>query len=460
MMKSSLERKLITRGFGLALVVMSVVSVISYQNAINLTESAKRIRETNIVVKHINNLTGTLTDAESGRRGYILFNDYEELERYHKSVARLKIQINQLGQTLANTSSQQQRFNQLQSLINDRVKLFQQSIDQYQTTPRELLPINPLRNQIKQNRYQIHQLIEELQKEEELLLEIQVENSQSNLQLRMLIEILGTLLTLAIIFGVYILLYRQMVKRQQAEATQRALAQEKELSELKLQFFSMISHEFRTPLSLIVGSAQLLEQNLKLIVEPPKLKNLYRIQVSAKAMAQLLDDVLTLARADAGKLEFNPKKTEIQTFCLNLVEDFQESSQSKRVIKFINQGSATHPWVDEKLLYSILSNLLSNAMKYSPIDSMVYFTLTCEPDAVSFQVKDSGIGIFQEDMQNLYDPFIRGKNAKEILGTGLGLAVVKKCLDLHQGEIYVESELDVGTTFTVKISQDKFKQKN
>ncbi|NJR26271.1 MAG: histidine kinase [Richelia sp. CSU_2_1] len=454
-MKWSLEGKWITGGFSLALAFMGAVSLISYQNATQLAESAKQVRQSNQVLKLITEISATLTDAESGRRGYILFDDPEELERYNTAVESLKQRIDKLRQPLDDTPIQRQRLDTLEYLISQRLELFQTSIDLYQKSPTQFSIRDPLIVQTKRNQDEIRRLIQDLVSEEENLLEIQVEQSQANFQFRMWLESLGTLLTFAILFGVYALLYRQMVKRQQAETLQRALAQEKELSELKLQFFSMVSHEFRTPLSSIVGSAQLLGESLKSVVEPAKLKNLYRIQSSAKVMTQLLGDVLTLARADAGKLECNPSLVEMQTFCLNLVEDFQVFSEPKRTIKFIKQGSCTHANLDEKLLYSILSNLLSNAIKYSAPESTVYFTLICEPDAISFQIRDEGIGMDIQEQPRLYDPFSRGKNAKEIIGTGLGLAVVKKCLDLHQGEIYVESEVGVGTTFTVKIPQSK-----
>ncbi len=454
-MKWSLEGKWITGGFSLALVLMGAVSFISYQNANQLAESAKQVRQTNQVLKAITAISATLTDAESGRRGYILFSDPEELERYNQAVERLKQQIDKLRQPLDDTPIQRQRFDTLESLIAQRLDLFQNVIDQHQKAPARFSPQDPLIVQTKRNQDEIRRVLQDLVSEEEELLETQVEQSQANFQFRMWLELLGTLLTFIIFFGVYALLYRQMVKRQQAETLQRALAQEKELSQLKLQFFSMVSHEFRTPLSLIVGSAQLLGESLKSVVEPAKLKNLYRIQSSAKVMTQLLSDILTLARADAGKLECNPSLVEVQTFCLNLVEDFQVFSESKRTIKFIKQGSCTHANLDEKLLYSILSNLLSNAIKYSDPESTVYFTLICEPDAVTFQIRDEGIGIDIQEQQKLYDPFSRGKNAREIMGTGLGLAVVKKCLDLHKGEIYVDSKVGIGTTFTVKIIQGK-----
>ncbi|MCL6436443.1 MAG: CHASE3 domain-containing protein [Leptolyngbyaceae cyanobacterium HOT.MB2.61] len=447
------EGKWITGGFGLVLLLIGTVSFISYQNAIQLAESARRVRQTQAVLNNLNSISTTLIDAESGRRGYILFGDPEELKRYDKAIENLNPQLERLRQTLTAIPIQQQRLNNLEALIAQRLALSQQSIDYYLNRRGQLSFQDPFILQSKHNRDNIRQVITSLIAEEENLLEMQVEQSQNTFQLRILIELLGTLLTFATLLGVFALVYRQLIKRHRAEALQQILAREKELSELKLQFFSMVSHEFRTPLSLIIGSAQLLEQSLKEKIEPGKLKNLYRIETSAKVMTQMLSDILTLARAEAGKLEFNPSLIEIQTFCLNLVEDFQVYSETKRTIKFIKQGSHTHAWVDEKLLYSILSNLLSNAIKYSSPEKPIYFSLICESDLVKFQVKDEGIGIPREDQSKLCDPFSRGKNTREISGTGLGLALVKTCVDLHQGEILFESEVGVGTTVTVILPQ-------
>lgn len=168
----------------------------------------------------------------------------------------------------------------------------------------------------------------------------------------------------------------------------------------------------------------------------------------------LLTDILTLTRAEAGKLECNPELMEIESFCLNLVEDIQFGSGRQHSIKFVSLGQCTHALLDEKLLYSILSNLLSNAIKYSSEKGEIYFAVWCEPEAINFQIKDEGIRIPLEDRQALYEPFHRGQNVGDVAGTELGLAVVKKCLKLHGGQISVESEEGTGMTFTVKSPQD------
>ncbi|MGG6267475.1 sensor histidine kinase [Leptolyngbya sp. AN03gr2] len=447
-MNKSLEGQWIRAGLGLAFLLMGAVSFVSYQNATQLMESSQQVRETNAILQSLTDISATLTEAESERWRYVLLQSPADLKRYETAIQTLNDEVSQLQDALSSTPEQQQHVNTLKTLINQRITLLQKSLNQKANQPPQTLSV-----QFKESQDAIRQVINQLRTTEEELLQTQMQQSQSNLQVRMLIEVLGTVLTFIVLLGVYALLYQQMIKRHQAETLQQKLAQQKELSEMKLQFFSMVSHEFRTPLSLIVGSAQLLAESLKPMLDPMKLKNLNRIQTSAKSMTQVLGDMLMLARADAGRLEFHPSWVEIQSFCLNLIEDSQLFSESPRSIKFAQQGNITHAWVDEKLLYSILSNLLSNAIKYSPPESTIYFTFSGKPEAVTFEIKDEGIGMSIEDQQKLYDPFSRGSNARTILGTGLGLAIVKKCLDLHQGQIFVESQLEIGSTFTVQIPQ-------
>lgn len=450
-MKLSFKRKWIAGWLGLSLLLMGIVSIISYENATQLTESAEKVDHTHEVLNNLTDVFAILADAESGLRGYILFKDKSELKRYKIAVQSIEPKIKMLRQLIAASPRQQRRLAILESLLSQRLTLFKQSIDLYREGKSAILAQAPLVTQSKKNQSALQNVIAQMQSEEEQLLEIWVGQSHAGIRYRMLIEYLSTFLSFAILFGVFALLYWQMVKRQQAEIVQRNLAQEKELSELKLRFFSMVSHEFRTPLSIILGSAQLLAESSQQGSELKKLKNVHRIQSSAKLMTQLLTDILTLTRAEAGKLECHPEVVELESFCLNLVEDIQFGSETQHPIKFVSIGRCAHAKLDEKLLYSILSNLLSNAIKYSPQGGNIHFILSCEPEAAIFQIKDEGIGIPLEDQQALYEPFHRSKNVGHIVGTGLGLAVVKKCLELHQGQVSVESEVGIGTTFTVKI---------
>lgn len=227
------------------------------------------------------------------------------------------------------------------------------------------------------------------------------------------------------------------------------LERTRELSELKLRFFSMASHEFRTPLSIILVSAQSLETHSNELSNEQKSKNLQRIQSATKRMTQLLSDILTITRAEAGKLEFNPELFNLEQFCCQIAEEIQLTIRTAQRINFTSYGECIKAYLDRKLLRFILTNLLSNAINYSPSGGQINFLLICDSKEAKFQISDQGIGIAIDDQQHLYETFYRGKNVGNTTGTGLGLAVVKTCVDLHGGQIAVNSEIGVGTTFTV-----------
>lgn len=243
-----------------------------------------------------------------------------------------------------------------------------------------------------------------------------------------------------------------ITQRKRLDEVRLALEREKELSALKIRFFSMASHEFRTPLSTILAASQILEicENEPASQEK-RARNLKRIQSSIKNMIQLLDDILTISRAETGKLEFNPKLLDLESFCLNFLDELRLSAGNRHTISFACSEPVINAYLDEKLLRSILANLLSNAIKYSVEGGNVTLTLRSEQNQVSLQIQDQGIGISLDDQKRLFEPFNRGKNALNIPGTGLGLVVVKKCVDLHEGNIELASVVGLGTTVTVKL---------
>lgn len=171
-------------------------------------------------------------------------------------------------------------------------------------------------------------------------------------------------------------------------------------------------------------------------------------------MTELLNDVLLIGKAEAGKLEFEPTPLNLVQFCRSLVEDIQVSTDN-HTVAFCSQGQCTNACIDEKLLRHIIVNLLSNAIKYSPQGGTVHFDLVCNQEVVTFQVRDEGIGVPVADQAQLFAPFHRASNVGTISGTGLGLAIVKKSVDLHSGKLTVESEVGVGTTFIVTIPLNK-----
>ncbi|NJN91522.1 MAG: HAMP domain-containing histidine kinase [Leptolyngbyaceae cyanobacterium SL_5_14] len=175
------------------------------------------------------------------------------------------------------------------------------------------------------------------------------------------------------------------------------------------------------------------------------------MQNSTKRITQLLENVLLLGQSEVGKLNFDPKPINLERFCQDLVEELQPDEGSQHSIVYVSQGNCELAYVDEKLLRHILGNLLCNAIKYSPQGGTVRFELSTEVKEAVFKVQDMGIGIPQTDQLNLFEPFHRATNVGKISGTGLGLSIAKQCVDLHCGQITVQSEMGVGTTFTVHL---------
>ncbi|HAA33498.1 MAG TPA: hypothetical protein DCE56_44475 [Cyanobacteria bacterium UBA8553] len=252
---------------------------------------------------------------------------------------------------------------------------------------------------------------------------------------------------------------RDITQLKQAEADiRKALEKERELSELRSSFVSLVSHEFRTPLTTIQSSAELLEHYDKKLSDEKKLNHFKRIQTAVRRMTQLLEDVLIVGQAEADKLKFNPVPMNVVTFCRDIVETLQVTAPQEHQLNFVTQCDRTDAQIDEKLLGHIVTNLLSNAIKYSPQGGIVQFDLVCNPSSVIFRIQDAGIGIPEADLEKLFESFGRASNVGTIQGTGLGLAIVKRCVDMHGGQIAVESTLGVGTTFTVTLPLNRLQE--
>jgi signal transduction histidine kinase len=243
-------------------------------------------------------------------------------------------------------------------------------------------------------------------------------------------------------------LQQELLSRQRVEAS---LLKSEELSELKSRFFSLAAHEFRTPLTTILSSTELLEQYNHKLTPERKQQHFWRIKTSTKSMVQLLDEVLLVGKAEAGKLTFNPVPVNLSQLCASLVEEMQFSQGRQHAIDYVVGGIEASACLDEKLLRHALLNLLSNAIKYSPEGSPVGFELNFEGSQVRFVIRDEGIGIPPADRQRLFQSFQRASNVGTIPGTGLGLVVVKQAIDLHHGRIELDSAVGVGTTFTITL---------
>jgi PAS domain S-box-containing protein len=235
-----------------------------------------------------------------------------------------------------------------------------------------------------------------------------------------------------------------------AEALRVELLKEREITTLRENIVSMVSHDLRNPLTAIMVSLELMEMYDERLTREKRLEYIQRARRQGDHMRALLDDILTYSRGRAGKLEFHPQTVNLEAFCRRLLDEARAGDAGAHPVNFCYVGEVNVK-VDEKLLYHIIINLLSNAMKYSAPGSEVGFHIQSEPSQVIFTIRDQGMGIPESDQKRLFEPFHRAGNAREISGTGLGLAIVKNSVDGHGGTIECRSVEGAGTTFTARL---------
>lgn len=237
-----------------------------------------------------------------------------------------------------------------------------------------------------------------------------------------------------------------------AEQTlEEALRKEKELSELKSRFVTIASHEFRTPLTSILMMADtLLAYRHKLTPEQFE-QRLLTIREQGQYLKTLMEDVLELASMQAGRVKFEPLPLDMRLLCSMLIDELQPQAEASPHLHYECNGPIPLAPLDRRLMRQVITNLVTNALKYSPASAEVLVRLTCAGDSLVLQVADHGIGIPDADLPYLFQPFHRAANVGVIQGTGLGLVITKEAIEMHGGSIRVASQLGAGTTFTVTL---------
>jgi len=242
----------------------------------------------------------------------------------------------------------------------------------------------------------------------------------------------------------------QELEKSQRELSE-ALSKEKELSEIKSRFVSMASHEFRTPLSTVLSSAALLGRYTQTEDQEKRDKHIKRIKDAVKHLNDLLEDFLSLGKLEEGKIKAEPAAFVVGEFLDEVVEEMRPLAKPGQQIHCDYVDGETFV-SDKRLLKNILINLLSNAVKFSPEGAAIWLRVAHPSGGgLSLAVKDQGIGISREDQQHLFSSFFRGGNALNIEGTGLGLHIVKRYVDLLGGDVNLESAIGEGTCITVEL---------
>lgn len=253
--------------------------------------------------------------------------------------------------------------------------------------------------------------------------------------------------------AVNLLLHREINERELiAIELEEALRQEKELSAFKSRFSTMISHEFRTPLAVIQTSADLLERYADRISSEKRVEFIHRIRRQIRHLVNLLDDILTVSRAQTVGIESAKEWTPMEPFVDDIKKELAQLVHTEhKLITYSQFLECKEAYIDARLIRQLIANLVSNAVKYSNEGTTITFNAYCNHEQFIIEVQDEGIGIPQEAYHHLFDVFYRADNVGVIGGTGIGLAIVKLAADLHNGNVTFESEPQKGTKFIVKI---------
>ncbi len=230
----------------------------------------------------------------------------------------------------------------------------------------------------------------------------------------------------------------------------RALEKERELNDMKSKFVTVASHEFRTPLATILSSASLIGRYVHTEEDEKRQKHVQRIKSAVNNLTEILNDFLSIGKLEEGHMQSIPVKIDMPVCCADLLDEIKSVCKDGQTIRYSHEG-ADEAWLDMHLVRNVLINILSNAIKYSEAYTEICFRTRVNEEGVHFEVQDQGIGIPEKDQEYVFDRFFRAHNAGNAQGTGLGLNIVSKYIELMKGKIWFESEPGHGTTFYVTL---------
>lgn len=244
------------------------------------------------------------------------------------------------------------------------------------------------------------------------------------------------------------------VRKRAEEEARKALERERELNELKSKFVSIASHEFRTPLSTVLSSASLIEKYNERKEKEKVTKHVQRIKSSVNHLTSILNDFLSLGKLEEGKIDLVKEPINVADFMAEIEEEIASTLKPHQKLAIASQYMPKEIYSDVRILRNILFNLISNASKYSEAETTIFITCKIEDSHLAFIIRDEGIGIPEEDQKHLFARFFRASNAGNVQGTGLGLNIVKRYVELLGGTISFTSEYGKGSVFTVLIPLD------
>ncbi|MCU0497796.1 MAG: ATP-binding protein [Anaerolineae bacterium] len=236
------------------------------------------------------------------------------------------------------------------------------------------------------------------------------------------------------------------------ERLKTALAKEQEINEFKSRLMLRVSHEFRTPFTVMTNSVEILERHFDRLTPEARFQRLQLIHNEIQRVARMLDQMTQTLRNQLHKPTLQPSQFDLSQLCQEVITTLEQTMGQAHQLRFEWEGVCHEFTGDREMIYSVINNLISNAIKYSPENSEIVITMRDQaPEQVTLQVRDHGYGIASHEISQIFEPFFRGQHPIKITGMGLGLNIVKEIIDLHGGTIQVHSEAGRGTIFTINL---------
>lgn len=485
-MKVTSER-IVVGGFGLALLLLCAVGGAAYFNVQMLVENRRWVDHTHRVLKTLNELSSSLNNVETGRRGYVLTEETNYLETYNTEIQSTKEAIETVRQLIRDNLKQKRTLEQLEPIVAQKLALSEQSIDLIQQKQSTTAAQRTLSQQGIISQQLIQAKLAEMDAQERTLLQQRTAATDKSVQTIFVLIVVGYCLSFSLLLGVYFLLQRQIRDRKKAEAALieankqleskiqehtevnailqkeivRRLAVQQKLEQLARslkhsnqeleQFAYVASHDLQEPLRAVTSYTQMLSRKYQNNLDEKADKYINYIVDGATRMQQLINDLLTYSRVGRQKLELTT--TDCNAVLEQIFRNLQVTIMESNGV--ITYDSLPTVMADTAQLTQLFQNLIANALKYHGEDPpKVHISATRQEAEWVFSVQDNGIGIDPQYAERIFIIFQRLHTRRSYPGTGIGLAICKKIVELHKGRIWVESQPGAGTTFLFTIPID------
>lgn len=430
---------LVYLGSGISVLLVITIGAISLYFSEQQKNKEQLVEQAYMVLDNVKLVHQSLYEMEVSRHAYKATVALGFLKQYHTSSINIFSSLNMLSTLVKDNPKQLVMVNRLRQQIDSLLNFWQIQNNRSVNTPNSSTARLTLFGKIKLD--DIGATVADIMSAERQLL-AQRETSNRILRQRTNYTIIaGTLMILVIVSFLIYLTLRELKYRIVA------YKKENELNRLKSSFVSLASHEFRTPLGAVMLSAALVEKYGELHSDDRILKNARKIKAAVNNMKVILEDFLSLEKLDTGKIKPRSESFDLVKLCENIKEEMTATVMHGQQLYFKHEGTESMVTLDENLIRNAIINLVSNAIKYAGDEAVIELTAEVSGDRVSISVKDNGIGIAEKDQKDLFSPFYRVKHTGNIPGTGLGLNIVQRYVNLMNGTITFESKPMQGTCF-------------